>query len=764
MVALIEIDNPPVNELVHSAGVTGDARYVLRFDVATGVPDDYATVSQRGGSVYAHAFYCGMFLSVDYGNVSFFISSQSTKSDSTHRVELALPMASFAANTNSVEIEEVDSLNVEMVMIGMSSNASCSLRSAGTARVAIREILSSGSTTAKISFSTSQSIYGELIISNAVVLDAATRREVGAVTFYTDDALRNETAHATTVLSSLAEQIMDFRSLVAQYASCPNLTKPYNQKGNTRIYDTISGIMERPTGISADGLESLLSAALAAELHRHNHDLDGFVVANRTPTLYTSPLHEQVVAVALNRVVRILFQYVEDNAIWRHRSGNTTEAVECWPDRPILCAALMDGDCDDSSEMMMRVLRQIGVSPFGKYDDHGTFMSPSPDFDPERHVVTTAIRCALHNYICMLAVVGAASFSGADAAALAADGAHSSPKTTCGHAIVLLLEKARFLSMVEAGYHTYNGHYEDNYETTMGSYYDCLFGGNQLLSLPPEERADVASCQLVLEAQRDGEWNLRRVPYSIDGTVLCVPDLVPLAPAAAAMPEKALVAIRRLGRVLADIDQDLRRVDNKSNVSYSTFLQHLVSVHIGGVLEHLPAQMVAVRASPGYSDKAVVLQAGVDIYALAQGDAALIPSGSFTRAARNAMATLAKNHAVRAMPPPAPARICAALEEQLLYSLRQLSKLTEELARRSAETARANARGPQKRQTTRLDLYIPPRALILNPGFVDDTIATVEKCALSGKVNVYDIENILFRSDRRPALYYATIAIAVEGA
>ena len=121
-------------------------------------------------------------------------------------------------------------------------------------------------------------------------------------------------------------------------------------------------------------------------------------------------------ATALHLMIRRL-SYFADRAFYLD-SSNQMQAMDsdffehsCAPS-PLLSV----DDCDGSSSEAIRLMRHIGIAPFGNYGHDGAFQSVDPEYNNEEHTATKALRCGLFHYVACTSIVSAYGGEGSSTA------------------------------------------------------------------------------------------------------------------------------------------------------------------------------------------------------------------------------------------------------------------------------------------------------------------------------------------------------------
>lgn len=431
------------------------------------------------------------------------------------------------------------------------------------------------------------------------------------------------------------------------FESLPNLTKFWVKlpRGMTML----SQISYTHTSMSADQLESLIKAMFMHVCGGDTQFLEKMRGEKKRPSRYFSLTYADVCVKALHLIIRRV-NYFADRVIYQDAAGRMiTQAVDNFDHSPCADPLNSTEDCDGSSNEAIRLMRQIGVAPFGTYDESGSFVSDDPGYQESKHPMTSTLRDGLFHHFACTSIVSAYSSQGTNLV--------EGQTALAGHMAPFLIPLWQVHAALIRGANVRQILREQNYdefdnpkqlamlsieepETNItnlsgafieSAYAQALMPFERLLALPIEERP---------RNMDSSDWmnsftNISMHPYLVDGTVTNE-ELLHIDDADARSKHledaKRINALRKSipNTVGLDFQISLLRPDpSSSNESRNAFIHRLVEVTAHVDTPQLRSLGLAAHAfciAPyDLSNPSVKLVSGTSVQQLHDGAFALVP-------------------------------------------------------------------------------------------------------------------------------------------
>lgn len=255
-------------------------------------------------------------------------------------------------------------------------------------------------------------IIGMVSIRNPRIVRADSSKEVRAI--LPGSASMMEMEKESDVIDAYFEEMVirtaHLRLKTLPYPDLPDLTKFWVKlpKGMTLL----STISSTHSVMSADQLEELIGCMLKHVVNDDKKLIQEMVNEERRPSRDYSERYAAICARALHLVIRRM-NYYADRVLFQDMYGNMRqEAVDNFDHSPSADPLNGSEDCDGSSNEAIRVIRQIGLAPYGVYNEEGDFLSDDAGYDDKKHVMTSVLRDGLFHHMAFTSIVAAYSSQG----------------------------------------------------------------------------------------------------------------------------------------------------------------------------------------------------------------------------------------------------------------------------------------------------------------------------------------------------------------
>lgn len=791
----------------------------LHADAIAQLPDNALTFAQTGGSLLAAILDGSIDVACSgaLAAVPIAVERPSSHDDASGRnvrpqhvaIPLDINVYKFDAD-GRVPIDRrmqlLSSMNVGAVTSG---GAACEAHG-GSGATPLASALDSGFAVVGLRYSKWDSLVGSVALSNLRLvdgptlqygLDASETREdrsrvlnsISHTEVPVDETTETQFATAAEHFRAYVEKAAELRRTERVYDKSPFLSKSFTSA--TTGYTSIDAIIDNNSGLDADQLESVLAAHGTAACDGNGEMVAQMLRETVVPGLAASEWRLEA-ARAIHLAIRTATDYHVDGVATTHADGRVHfEVAESWL-LEVQRDFLKDvNDCDGSCALAARMVRQIGLSPYGdhRYDlSTGEFASLDPTFDPKAHPWTRAIRNALsHTDTFAFTIVGATSGEGTQVST--EPGAAPPPVTAQGHAVAMLLPSGALLEALGRG---------DPLNTPSSvnhARFAALFPRAKVLALPPHEQtayantgallarerahakalemrialerqrvedvgADAdADARLHLEARIDElRWARDLAPLSVDGTVTSEMHIHSSGPArrhAKSLADQESAAAARLGSVMASRVIDLTSSStNEGHAFYLDFVEATIP-HAFGDSSFLRSTGHAayqfVFAPVGADDRAVDGAAGATPEAVHNARYALVPLGSLDVAHGASFDLIHQQTKLHTLAPRDPKTTASHIGEferrNATTSLQILRDLDAELrSRGDANGAREKSGG------TYIELHMSPRMMWGNPSSIALTAEKIKSIAVQGQVDLHRMDAVT------PGAVLAVIGLIVD--
>ena len=553
-------------------------------------------------------------------------------------------------------------------------------------------------------------------------------------------ALADRIQAAINMASENMKEAQTMRTNEMVHKLSPGLSKPFMYAGAYDL-DTLSGGMDRRTNQHADVLESLLGAGLDMHLlplEESGSSLlrDAFVHRNQTHTIYTKKEDSEIAAAAIRNVYRTFRDYDPDGPFIRGaRGADTTRSTTEWWANSITKHPLTDDDCDGVKELANHMMH-IGISPAGdaQWTANG-FISVDPTYDPLKHIITTAIRNALFNHSVALTIVSANAASGSD---IKSGGAQ--PTNLAGHAILLLLDKVRgVLAPIARGIERRDLPTRTDAEG-ISRYIKTLFPKALMQNLSEGER-DILAASLVdpVNARAICEHDA----YVIDGTVTTKVTIDTNRDSAMLEKQRARSA-ESMGHLVAHRVSDVGR----------DFYVAAVEATLPGVQRNIAPTYVFANMHGRWG------KAGAAMQDIRDGQYAMVPLMKDTPEVRSALNTISDYAKARAISPMPSGVITLqpVFASNFNKSMEAVRAFRSTLNGKAKDLCDDTDMSPYVTQEFRLT----PRHLIMAPTYVQVTLDSMQRSAVTGDVDIHPLPGIACFQDGSNALNSVSISLACK--
>lgn len=284
----------------------------------------------------------------------------------------------------------------------------------GYGLVSLQQLLKDEYAMVPIRYDQYDQIIGMVSLRNPRVVRATSEIEARVLHPQTPSIVKME--EESNLIDAYFEQmvirIAHLRLKTLPYPDLPNLTKFWVKlpKGMTML----STISSTHSVMSADQLEELIGCMIRHAVNDEDKIIRDMVNEERRPSRDYSERYAAICARALHLVIRRM-SYYADRVIFQDMYGNMRkEAVDNFDHSPSADPLNGSEDCDGSSNEAIRVIRQIGLAPYGQYDEQGDFLSNDPGYDENKHVMTGVLRDALFHHMAFTSIVSAYSSQGTE--------------------------------------------------------------------------------------------------------------------------------------------------------------------------------------------------------------------------------------------------------------------------------------------------------------------------------------------------------------
>lgn len=753
------------------------------------VPDDGATVMQTGTTLANAVANAGVYIAVTSGLSTqrvFTHATPSTKIQSPHEIRLELPHSFYKQTLHegvvNVHINDSARINVAADVYAVSSSGTLCLHMAGSGNDNLATALEHEFADVMLRYSTVNEVHSTVSLHKLHLeigeapgggrLETALPR---SVTFTkVDSGLDYDTMQLA--LLSMVQSSSEMRSKTPYFPDAPSfghkaiplgLSKTWSVDGKEGDvnYSTISGLLDRDLNMSADTLESLLSASLRMETSESG--LVKFMQRNGS----TSKLHfigaeghtKDVVTAArtIRTFNRFVYRYKADVWISRDANSISSKSVEHWGNYPALEPFITDGDCDDSSSDLQRTCRAIGISPFGDdlYKD-GVFHSIDPEFDESKHPITAAIRRALSSHTMLLAIVSASSGQGTDASEKQqrnhSDVVHAESSHLAGHGIGVFLPTPRMLNAMDLGSSFGNNCTDESCRAIRDKRFLTFYPPGKVAAFDAHDHSHLESHDAMISTfdARNADGICAKT-YTVDGTVTC--DVYPTRDNITTEEMKAR-RIRSqwataIGPVIADRVVDLTTPDGEN-----LFLRAWVEATVGAHDEKDATQFAVV---PGDARHMIdIAPAGADVHSIAGGALSFVALTEDNQTLRDGLSTVAHQAKINAFPARREPRVAEEwVVTNVQTSIAMLKKFEEMITARTDANLARDAK--EDHDFVTLEYRLVPAAIIGNPSAIQATINSWSEHAIGGEVRIYNIDGALVDTKGETMIHAVTVDIFV---
>jgi hypothetical protein len=284
----------------------------------------------------------------------------------------------------------------------------------GYGLVSLHELLKENYVTIPIKYDQYDQIVGVVSLRNPRVV-FATRDARARVIHPQSSAVEHMEQEGKTIDAYFEEMVMRIAHLrlkTLPYSDLPNLTKFWVTlpQGMTML----STISTTHSAMSADQLEELIACMFRHAVNDKEIEIQTMVKEEMRPSLEFSEKYAAICARVLHLIIRRM-NYYADRVLFQDMYGNMRqEAVDNFDHSPSADPLNGSEDCDGSSNEAIRVIRQIGLAPYGRYNEQGDFLSDDVGYDEKKHVMTSVLRDGLFHHMAFTAIVAAYSAQGTD--------------------------------------------------------------------------------------------------------------------------------------------------------------------------------------------------------------------------------------------------------------------------------------------------------------------------------------------------------------
>ena len=408
------IGNGP-GTLAASMSVSIDNAYVwhsheLMLDVSFVGPDHMASLFKTDNTMITRTVFDGT-IDIGVSNAPYCMSVDAISNVNMKGVRIPLPKS-------QTKLEDEPLYNVgDYVIVAyrvstVTTNGTPKAEAhGGYGLVEVRKLLENSFAMVPIRYEHWDSMLGTVLLQNPRLVARGSDQQVPIHVHSSSelDSYKKQSDAMSESFMKSVQRMAAIRFNVFEYKPMPQLSKMWTPVISGTTY--LSAINSTHSSMNADQLEEMLKSMLLHAAHGDKSRVDAMVEEDAVkPSLEYSEQFATLAADALHLVVR-LRSYREDMAIVQTPLGELQKvAIDSFDHSPGPNPCQSAEDCDGSTNEYVRVARQLGLAPYGTYNQQGEFISNDLGYQPDVHVYTSAIRDALFHTVVATSIVSA--FSG----------------------------------------------------------------------------------------------------------------------------------------------------------------------------------------------------------------------------------------------------------------------------------------------------------------------------------------------------------------